>query len=559
MVSSRGVHIQPKLEMDSQYDPLEHEADAVADKVMLMPEQNFIQRKCTACNNQDDHQVHPKPLASFIQRKESSKGTIASDNLSNGINSSRGRGSQLDSSTQSFMQNRFGTDFNAVKIHTGAEAIQMNRDLNAKAFTVGSDIYFNEGQYNPDTNEGKHLLAHELTHTVQQSSNPMIQRAIRINGGAQKINEVDYQTGGPKDTVGSKFKVKDLLADSTKRIFNDTTEVEEYANGKTDYIGDVKPFNKNIFWYRLPPTDLTVLGEYHHNPDGNVEDVIIGLNTKRFMYEPFHEFKEMKPSTGSIGTGSSTKTALQSNEQKYRVGPLADYTNFSPALENIVIKAFTGVSMYKTFLGSKSDVQWASRKAITDYSFGERIALYFSFAVHVASDIADYTFPAKATKESHYIKFGRSLQTHYKKNKTILDAFSTSKDADTLIGIADMYKTFKSSEQKVLTEFADIFEKFAAGYIEELGTVTGNADLTKEGEKLFKKKTKDLDSFSPAREEIIKERVKIAKAGKYLIAGMGDAHHTNLTTWLDTNSIAHEEVTASLKKQESEISSKWVP
>lgn len=74
------------------------------------------------------------------------------------------------------MQSRFGADFSDVKIHTGGEAILMKRELNAKAFTVGNDIYFNEGQYNPNSGEGKHLLAHELVHTVQQGSVKTIQR-----------------------------------------------------------------------------------------------------------------------------------------------------------------------------------------------------------------------------------------------------------------------------------------------------------------------------------------------------------------------------------------------
>jgi hypothetical protein len=75
------------------------------------------------------------------------------------------------------MQSRFGTDFSSVNIHTGDEAIQMNRELNAKAFTVGSDIYFNQGQYNPNSDDGNHLLAHELTHTIQQGNG--IQRQIQ--------------------------------------------------------------------------------------------------------------------------------------------------------------------------------------------------------------------------------------------------------------------------------------------------------------------------------------------------------------------------------------------
>jgi hypothetical protein len=158
--------IQFKLAIGASDDPLEHQADAMADAVMRMPEQNFIQRKCSQC--EEEEKVQRKPLASFIQRKEISSGSVASDAISTQINASRGNGNGMDRSTQSFMQNRFGAEFSDVKIHTNGEAILMNRELNAKAFTAGNDIYFNEGQYNPGSSEGKHLLAHELIHTEQQ-------------------------------------------------------------------------------------------------------------------------------------------------------------------------------------------------------------------------------------------------------------------------------------------------------------------------------------------------------------------------------------------------------
>ncbi len=164
-----NVFFQAKLTVGSANDPLEHEADAVADRVMRMPEQSFVQRKCASCEEED--KVQRKSLTSFIQKTGIQGGFAASDAISNKINASKGGGSSMDSHTQSFMQNRFGADFSDVKIHTGGDAIQMNRDLNAKAFTVGNDIYFNEGRYSPNSDSGKHLLAHELTHTVQQSAN----------------------------------------------------------------------------------------------------------------------------------------------------------------------------------------------------------------------------------------------------------------------------------------------------------------------------------------------------------------------------------------------------
>lgn len=86
-------------------------------------------------------------------------------------------GVHLDRSIQSFMQSRLGADFSDVRIHTDGKAAHLNRLLNAKAFTVGNDIYFNQGRYQPDSQKGKHLLAHELTHTIQQGSSPVaIQR-----------------------------------------------------------------------------------------------------------------------------------------------------------------------------------------------------------------------------------------------------------------------------------------------------------------------------------------------------------------------------------------------
>ena len=146
----------------------EYERDAMAEKIMRMPEENFLQRKCAHCEEKEK-KLQRKPLASFIQRKGSAGGNVASDSVSDQINATKGNGNSLDVSTRSFMESRFGSDFSDVKIHTNEDAVQLNRELNAKAFTVGNDIYFNNGHYQPGTDFGKHLLAHELTHTLQQN------------------------------------------------------------------------------------------------------------------------------------------------------------------------------------------------------------------------------------------------------------------------------------------------------------------------------------------------------------------------------------------------------
>src|SRR5258706_11911466 len=77
-------------------------------------------------------------------------------------------GQTLDAGTQAFMESRFGHDFSQVRVHTDARAAESAREVNALAFTVGRDVVFGAKQYAPEMSEGKRLLAHELTHVVQQ-------------------------------------------------------------------------------------------------------------------------------------------------------------------------------------------------------------------------------------------------------------------------------------------------------------------------------------------------------------------------------------------------------
>jgi hypothetical protein len=74
----------------------------------------------------------------------------------------------MSDSVKSEMESGFGHDFGNVRLHTNSNAVQMSKDMNAQAFTHGNDVYFNENKYDPNSTDGKRLLAHELTHTVQQ-------------------------------------------------------------------------------------------------------------------------------------------------------------------------------------------------------------------------------------------------------------------------------------------------------------------------------------------------------------------------------------------------------
>ncbi|MGH1437184.1 MAG: eCIS core domain-containing protein [Lewinella sp.] len=92
--------------------------------------------------------------------------------IANAIRLRRGKGQALDTATRQKMENAFQADFGGVRIHTDQDAVRMNRALGAQAFTTGSDVFFNEGKYDPSRRKGQLLLAHELTHTVQQGVVP---------------------------------------------------------------------------------------------------------------------------------------------------------------------------------------------------------------------------------------------------------------------------------------------------------------------------------------------------------------------------------------------------
>ena len=152
------VGIQAKLKVGQLGDKYEQEADRVADAVMRMPERQ-VQRQAEE-EEKEEEEIQTKPLPS--QTSE-----VVSD-VETSINSIRGGGQPLPGSTRAFFETRFGQDFSQVRLHTDARAADAARAVNARAFTTGQDVVFGAGQYAPGTEHGRRLMAHELTHVIQQ-------------------------------------------------------------------------------------------------------------------------------------------------------------------------------------------------------------------------------------------------------------------------------------------------------------------------------------------------------------------------------------------------------
>ncbi|MFZ3046483.1 MAG: DUF4157 domain-containing protein, partial [Desulfatirhabdiaceae bacterium] len=124
------------------------------------------------------------------QAENSGKIREVAAEIKSSVNSLKGRGQPLEPSTSAFMESRFGYDFNRVRVHTDAQAAKSAETINAKAYTVGTDIVFGAGRYTPDTYEGRQLLAHELTHVAQQTGG-VKKTEIRLNRVPKDIGKKD--------------------------------------------------------------------------------------------------------------------------------------------------------------------------------------------------------------------------------------------------------------------------------------------------------------------------------------------------------------------------------
>jgi hypothetical protein len=163
------INIQAKLVVGPTGDVYEQEADRVSERVMRMPEAQ-LQRTCDcagvcpSCQKTEPVRLQKKQAAPG-ELEESAVPDIVEDVLSF-------PGKQIDIATRSFMELRFGYDFSRVRVHTDQYAAESARAVHAHAYTVGHNVVFAEGQYVPATLAGQRLLAHELTHVVQQQAAP---------------------------------------------------------------------------------------------------------------------------------------------------------------------------------------------------------------------------------------------------------------------------------------------------------------------------------------------------------------------------------------------------
>jgi hypothetical protein len=161
--------VQAKLAIGEPNDKYEQEADRVARDVVQRinsPVSDAVQQdKISHQKTEEEWQ-----RKSMLRMKEAIDGGEAPSELESSINRVRGSGRPLDASLQESMGQAMGADFCGVRVHTDAQSDRLNQSIQAKAFTTGQDVFFRQGEYQPGSRGGQELIAHELTHVVQQSA-----------------------------------------------------------------------------------------------------------------------------------------------------------------------------------------------------------------------------------------------------------------------------------------------------------------------------------------------------------------------------------------------------
>ncbi|NOZ51814.1 MAG: DUF4157 domain-containing protein [Gammaproteobacteria bacterium] len=186
--SKLPVGIQAKLTIGQPNDKYEQEADRVADLVMRMSDLQLpsaseevhfksnlsptIQRIYSDCKNGLKQQSLEKEDNEELLKTKSISGKTPgiTVGIASGINAMQGGGQALSTATRAFMEPRFGHEFSQVRIHAGIDAAKTSSQINSQAFTIKNNIFFGNGRYQPESEDGRRLLAHELTHVVQQGA-----------------------------------------------------------------------------------------------------------------------------------------------------------------------------------------------------------------------------------------------------------------------------------------------------------------------------------------------------------------------------------------------------
>ncbi|MEG4495438.1 DUF4157 domain-containing protein [Microcoleus sp. D3_18_C4] len=246
--------IQAKLTIGAPNDKYEQEADRVASQVVQqinapVSVQSSQGQPVQRTEAPEEEEIQAKPEITSLQRKGAIAGGEASTDLDTAINSAKSSGQPLEAGLQRSMGQAMGADFSGVKVHTDAQSDQLNQSIQAKAFTTGQDVFFRQGAYDPGSRGGQELLAHELTHVVQQKG-AAVQSSKHI-GNTSKLSATE------KPECNTQIQRTIIIGKEEKSRDKDVKQVwEKFIKGEKAELGDRKII-ENLIRLAPPPIECT--------------------------------------------------------------------------------------------------------------------------------------------------------------------------------------------------------------------------------------------------------------------------------------------------------------
>jgi hypothetical protein len=431
--SPQQARIQPKLKINAIGDKYEQEADRMADQVMRMPE-SIVQRKSQW------GPILPRPVAmqrmgeayakeeeeETLQTKSSRNiGGIVPPTIAQQIHSSRGSGQMMDTGTRSFMETRFRADFGKVRIHADHNAAMFNRNLQARAFTLGRDIYFNQGQYSPDAGDGRKLLAHELTHVVQQGAvgDSSIQRKAQKSEPAT----VSYPIKVPPGTKS----VQEFLRYVELIIYGEVKNFE-WKNSKTGVLAKEKYSNINehigkivIFFssYSAPSnvSEDKKANDKAYSALGVTEKESVNdeIDTRYFGTEAFENGSQIKPNeTGKIAIWNSFKRQVMAEKAKLDNLPLS-VKEFLQSDQTFTPKNYTQLAKVADLLNQFNNADFLDYKSKINFETTDLEVLRESIQQYLDSKL-ERQADTKKRETTKTKLFGlKALYEQYKRVKSL--------------------------------------------------------------------------------------------------------------------------------------------
>ncbi|QMS92373.1 DUF4157 domain-containing protein [Nostoc edaphicum CCNP1411] len=182
---------------------------------------NTLQREALP---EEEEELQMKPM----MQRQAEAGMASAPDLEASINQARGGGQIMADNIREPMEQAFGADFSGVKVHTDGQSDQLNRSIQARAFTTGQDVFFRQGEYNPGSRGGQELLAHELTHVVQQNG-------VLTKGIIQRKEVTELVNSLETVMVEGKLK-KEQIIDGLKQLDESDRNDPNFARALVDFV-----------------------------------------------------------------------------------------------------------------------------------------------------------------------------------------------------------------------------------------------------------------------------------------------------------------------------------